>query len=207
MGNPRAPGEGSVPDANGSGRMANSDSVGERIRSRFSGFRFPDPTMNKINILYKRSRRIDPVRTRKLFRRTGFQDWLSQADVAWYLRHALFIASAWLGKRCVGVAVLTGDGRISVSLDLLLVDESFRGLGIGSRLMQLVMNRAKRLDPYHMSVQVFERRMERFYGRFDFVRSRGTWLLEHSPTAERLRRNGTALAQKARQVSTSRAGR
>jgi GNAT superfamily N-acetyltransferase len=139
-------------------------------------------------MIYRTTRCIDPARVRALFRRTAFNNWLSLGDVAWYLRHALFVATAWAGGACVGIAVLAGDGRISISVDLLLVDEALRRQGVGTRLMELAMKRIARLKPYHVSVEVFERGTERFYNRFGFVRNRGTWLLEHEVTAERLRR-------------------
>ena len=147
-------------------------------------------------ISFRASKRIDPTRVRKLFRRTGFNDWFSLADVVWYLRHALFVASAWAQDRCVGITVLTGDGRISVGLDLLVVDQPYRGKGIGSHLMKLVGDRIARLKPYHVSIEVFERRTERFYARFGFDRNRGTWLLEHTTAAQRLRRKAARCRQK-----------
>lgn len=90
-----------------------------------------------IAISFRASKRIDPACVRKLFLRTGFNDWFSHADVVWYLRHALFVASAWAQDQCVGIAVLTGDGHISVDLNLLVIDQSSRGQGIGSHLSTL----------------------------------------------------------------------
>ena len=152
--------------------------------------------MGKPAITFRTSKRIDPSGARELFRRGGFNDWFRRDDVAWYLGHALFVASAWAGKQCVGIAVATGDGRISIHVDLLLVDKAFQGQGIGSKLMKLIMVRVQRLKPFHFSVNVFERRTERFYARFGFARNEGTWLLEHAPTAERLRRKAAAGRQR-----------
>ena len=151
--------------------------------------------LNKPAISYKTTRRIDAIKVRKLFHGVQFNHWFGPADVMWYLKHALFVASAWTGRQCAGIVVLTGDGRINVNLDLLVVDKAFQGKGIGSTLMELAVRRVQWLKPYHASIEVFERRTERFYARFGFVRNKGTWLLEHAPTAQRLRRKATACRQ------------
>lgn len=153
-------------------------------------------TKASVPISFKASRRIDPIRVRKLFQCTGLNDWFSYADAVWYLRHALFVASAWAQHQCVGIAVLTGDGRISVGLDLLVVDQPYRGKGIGSHLMKLIGDRVAKLKPYHVSIEVFERRTERFYRGFGFDRNRGTWLLEHTATAQRLWRKAARCRQR-----------
>jgi GNAT superfamily N-acetyltransferase len=139
-------------------------------------------------VLLKASKRIPVTPVASLFKRARFNDWFTRSDVEWYLRKALHVVSAWAGKRCVGIVVLTGDGRIDVSVDVLVVDPSWQGKGIGSRLMERILARIERLKPYHVRIEVFERRTERFYARFGFVRNKGTWLLEYAPNAKRLRR-------------------
>ena len=87
---------------------------------------------------------------------------------------------------------MTGDGRIAVSVDVLAVDPAWQGKRIGSRLMERVVARIARLRPYHVSVEVYEPRTERFYMRFGFQRNKGTWLLEYSLTVNRLRSTARA---------------
>ncbi|HUU42515.1 MAG TPA: GNAT family N-acetyltransferase [Planctomycetota bacterium] len=143
-------------------------------------------------ITYRRARRLPPGAVRALFKRNGFYDWFTLADTEWYLRHALFVASAWDGRRAVGIATLTGDGRVNVELDALVVDEDYRRRGIGGGLLETAVAKAETLKPHHFQAQVHERSTERFYGKFGFTRNRSTWLVEHAPTANRLR----ALARK-----------
>jgi len=143
--------------------------------------------MTSDGVTLKASKTVSPTAVRALFRRVGLNDWFTRDDVTWYLRKALYVATAWAARRCVGIAVLTGDGRIDVSVDLLAVDPQWQRRGIGTRLMQRVTARIERLAPYHAQVQVCERDTERFYARFGFQRNQGTWLLEHGPTADRLR--------------------
>lgn len=138
-------------------------------------------------IKYRHIKRLSPKAVQRLFRRMQWHDWFTTSDIDWYLRHALYVASAWSGGRCVGVAVATGDGRINAWLDTIVVDEDFQGQGVGTRLTAMVVEHVQRLRPYYFSLDVYQRRTERFYGRFGFVRNRGTWLMEHKPLADRLR--------------------
>jgi GNAT superfamily N-acetyltransferase len=143
--------------------------------------------MKSTQIAFKRSRKLPAKGVRALFQRTRWHHWLTEADIAWYLRHALFVASAWAGVRCVGIAVTTGDGRMNAYLDTIVVDKPFRGRGIGSRLTRMVVDHVERLQPYAFGLDVYQRRTERFYAKFGFVRNRGSWLLEHKAIADRLR--------------------
>jgi GNAT superfamily N-acetyltransferase len=138
-------------------------------------------------VRFSRSRRIAPAAVKRLFVANGMNDWLTLADVRRYLADAAFVASAWTDGSCVGVAALVGMPKLSVELDILLVDAGLRGKGIGTRLLGMVLDAVRRLRPYSFGVQVFEKRTERFYRRHGFVLNRGTWLLEHAATGERLR--------------------
>jgi GNAT superfamily N-acetyltransferase len=125
-----------------------------------------------------------------------WHDWLTLEDVRWYLDHALYVASAWDGRQCVGVAVLTGDGRINTHLDTIVVNETHQGRGIGAALMQKIMAKVERSQPYYMQLDVYQERTERWYAQFGFVRNEGTWLLTHKPTVDRLRARARAVRGK-----------
>lgn len=143
--------------------------------------------VSRTAIRLRTSRRISAKAVHDLFLRMQWHDWLTPEDVRWYLDHALYVASAWNGRRCVGVAVLAGDGRINAWLDTIVVDEEYQGRGIGTALVKRIMARVERLRPYYMQLDVYQERTERWYAQFGFVRNKGTWLLEHKPTADRLR--------------------
>jgi GNAT superfamily N-acetyltransferase len=133
------------------------------------------------------SKRISASAVHALFQRMQWHDWFTLEDVRWYLDQALYVASAWDARRCVGVAVLDGDGRINTRLDTIVVDEAYQGRGIGTALVKKIMARVARLRPYYMQLDVYQKRTQRWYMQFGFVRNKGTWLLEHKPTADRLR--------------------
>ncbi|MBN2210945.1 MAG: GNAT family N-acetyltransferase [Sedimentisphaerales bacterium] len=137
-------------------------------------------------ITYKTSRNISPRAVRGLFGRNRWQDWFTVDDVQWYLKHALHVVSAWKNKRVVGLAVLGGNGRTHIELDTLIVDEPYRGQGIGTALMKRVMLKIEKLTPHHVIVGVTQPRVERFYEQFGFQRNKGTWLLDHKPHWDKL---------------------
>jgi GNAT superfamily N-acetyltransferase len=143
--------------------------------------------MQNASVVFRKSKSISARAVRALFRRMKWHHWLSESDVAWYLRHALFVASAWAGSRCVGIAIATGDGRVNAWLDTLVVDGPYQGKGIGTELTRTVVERVERQRPCCFGLDVYQRRTEDFYAKFGFVRNKGTWLLEHKPTADRLR--------------------
>ena len=144
--------------------------------------------MSRTRVMLRTTRRISANAVHALFARMQWHDWFTREDVRWYLDHALYVASAWDGRRCVGVAVLDGDGRINTRLDTIVVDEAYQGRGVGTALVRKIMARVERLQPYYMQLDVYQRRTEHWYAQFGFVRNKGTWLLEHKPTADRMRR-------------------
>ena len=134
-------------------------------------------------ITYKRTRHISPGAALAFFTRAQWWDWYNLDDVAWRLRHCLYLASAWHGRKMVGMAMLTGDGRIDVELYALVVDPEYRKLGIGSELMRMVMARIATLRPYLFYLEVPAKRTQKFYRRFGFRQNTRSRLMEHGPTA------------------------
>jgi len=147
-------------------------------------------------ITYRRGKNLPTGAVRALFRRTWFYDWFTLKETERYLRHALFVASAWDGRRAVGIATLTGDGRINVELDALVVDEAYRRRGIGTKLMEAVSRKVEALKPQYFQAQVHKKSTERFYAKFGFVQNKGTWILEHKGVAQDLRRRASKVRKK-----------
>ena len=136
-------------------------------------------------IRFRASRGISPRTVQALFRRNQWSDWWSVQDVTWYLSHCLFVASAWNARKLVGIGALTGDGRIAVAIDTLLVDAPFRRQGIGQELIRRMVEKAASLRPYYFQTDVYQKSTERLYRRFGFRLNKGTWLLEHGPTGDK----------------------
>ena len=143
--------------------------------------------MAKKEINLKASKRLSPSPVRAFFKRCEWYDWFTLRDVEHYLREALYVATAWHGQKLVGLTALTGDGHNDVFLDTLVVDRNYQREGVGTSLMEMVLDKAERIKPYHFQIQVFDKQNERFYRRFGFVRNEATWLLEHATTADEFR--------------------
>jgi GNAT superfamily N-acetyltransferase len=144
-------------------------------------------SVRKAGITVRTSNRVPAKPVYDLFQRMCWQDWLSLDDVRWFLDHSLYVASAWADRQCVGIGVVVGDGRISAFLSTLVVDSRYQGRGIGTALMRKIVARVERLRPYYFGLDIFERRTRKFYERFGFVLSESSWLMQHEPTARRLR--------------------
>ena len=141
--------------------------------------------MRMAKITYRTSKQVSARAVLALFRRNEWREWFTLEDTEDLLARALFVASAWRGRRAVGVATLFGDGRFYTRLDTLLVDEAYRRQGIGTSLLDLVMTKVEQLRPHYCEHDTHEEWLVAFYQRFGFEVSDGPWLV-HRPTGDRL---------------------
>ena len=135
-------------------------------------------------IVFKQTKRIPSRSLQRLFRRMEFSDWLTNRDIEWYLSHALFVVSAWHSRKLVGVGILTGDGRIDVTIDAMIVDEDYQRRGIGTELLTRMIAKTEKLQPYFFQVGACTEMGEALYRRFGFTDG-GPPMLTHGPTAGR----------------------
>jgi len=138
-----------------------------------------------VDISYSDRKDLSPRAVQALFRRLEWSDWWTQKDIAWYLEHALRVLSAWRGRKLLGLGTLVGDGRIDVHLSMLIVDEPYQRQGIGTEIVDRLVEEVRQMQPYSFQTDVFSEHAERLYARFGFRRNEGTWLLEHEPTYRR----------------------
>ena len=155
-------------------------------------------------ITFKTTKAISPRALQILFQRNEWSDWWSLADIKWYLSHCLFAVSAWEGRNLVGIGVLTGDGRIAVNLDKLLVDVRYRGQGICKELIRRAVEKAESLRPFYFQTDVYQKSTERIYRRFGFRKNRGTWLLIHDPTDKKWKPRAISARKKRKQRTANR---
>ena len=140
-----------------------------------------------MKITYRTSKEVSASAILSLFRRNEWREWFTLRDTEDLLRYALFVASAWYGRRVVGIATLFGDGRFYAHLDTLLVDEQYRRQGIGTYLVKLVVEKIDELQPHYCEHDTHEEWLVRFYERFGFELDEGPLLLlGHRPTSDRL---------------------
>ena len=137
-------------------------------------------------VRYERSKSISIGAVHKLFLRNGWKDWHTRRDTKEYVARALFVATAWLGRKAVGIGALYGDGLFTVSIETLLVDQKFRRCGIGSALLKMLIGKAEALRPYSFTTDVHLRFTERLYARHRFQRHKASIYLDHAPTVARV---------------------
>jgi GNAT superfamily N-acetyltransferase len=150
-----------------------------------------------MKITYRTSKDVSASAILRLFRRNEWREWFTLRDTEDLLRYALYVASAWHGRRAVGIATLFGDGRFYARLDTLLVDGPYRRQGIGTHLVELVVAKIDELGPHYCEHDTHEEWLVRFYERFGFELDKGPLLmLGHRPTSDRL----TAYVEKRRKL-------
>jgi GNAT superfamily N-acetyltransferase len=136
-------------------------------------------------VTYKMTKAVPARAVLALFRRNEWREWFSLRDTQDLLDSALFVATAWHGQRAIGIATLYGDRRFYTRLDTLLVDEDWRRNGIGTRLIQLVMDKVNQLKPHYCELDTHADWLVAFYKRFGFEVAEDL-LLFHKPTEEYL---------------------
>lgn len=151
-------------------------------------------------IIYKTSQQVSASAILALFRRNEWREWFTLRDAQDLLKHALYVASAWHGRRAVGIATLFGDGRFYTRLDTLLVDEGWHRQGIGTALVKLTMAKIDELNPHYCELDTHEDWLVTFYERFGFEVSDGPWLV-HKPTDDRL---GAYVKKRRKQLNRNR---
>ena len=121
-------------------------------------------------INYSFNRQIEPEQLLVLLRQTGWANQRSIEGVQKMLQGTPLILGAWEGNRLVGFVRVITDGIYRALIDDVVVEESKRGTGIGSELMQRLIERLAGVE------EVFLRCGERvvsFYEQHRFERSNG----------------------------------
>jgi len=107
-------------------------------------------------------------------------------DVGWHipkkenvilsLSGSLYSVCAFDGERLVGFGRIVGDGGLYFYIQDLIIQPSFQGNGIGSRIMEMLMTRAFELAPPHCGAYIglmVAPGLESFYETFGFKKLPG----------------------------------
>ena len=119
---------------------------------------------------YSFDREIELQQLQDLLRQTGWANRRSIEGIQAMLNGTPLILGAWEGDRLVGFVRVITDGIYRALIDDVVVEESKRGTGIGSELMQRITERLAGVE------EVFLRCGEQvvpFYERHRFERSNG----------------------------------
>ena len=121
-------------------------------------------------VTYSFHRQIEPEQLQELLRQTGWANRRSIEGIQQMLQGTPLTLGAWEGNRLVGFVRVITDGIYRALIDDVVVAESKRGTGIGSELMQQIVERLAEVE------EVFLRCGEQvvpFYERHHFERSNG----------------------------------
>ena len=119
---------------------------------------------------YSFDREIELEQLQNLLRQTGWANRRSIEGIEKMLDGTLLTLGAWEGYRLIGFVRVITDGIYRALIDDVVVEESKRGIGIGSELMRRVIDRLAEVE------EVFLRCGEGvvpFYERHRFERSNG----------------------------------
>ena len=81
-----------------------------------------------------------------LFRQAGWDDKTDQARVKLMLENSTVVVTAWDKKRLVGFARCMTDQTFNGQINNIVVDEEYRGRGIGRRLIETILGSSDRVS-------------------------------------------------------------
>ena len=119
-----------------------------------------------------KSRRVDPVQLKALFRAIGWTEDLARYSpqrIKKFLRQSHVVLTAWNEKTLVGFASAVSDGVLCALVENLVVHPAYRRRGLGTRLLREM---ARTLKRQHISCLYAlgnrGKRADRFFRRVGF---------------------------------------
>jgi ribosomal protein S18 acetylase RimI-like enzyme len=104
-------------------------------------------------------------------------------DLAIAIEHSDPTISMWDGEKLVGFARATSDGIYRAMIWDVVIDEAYRGLGLGRQLVATLVNHPKltRVERVYLTTS----HQQNFYERLGFVRNdTATMILDQRPIME-----------------------
>lgn len=123
--------------------------------------------MTDASIIYSLSRPIAPADVQALLRQTTWGANRDEAGIAQMMSASICIG-AWDGDRLVGFARVLTDGVYRALLDDVVVDEAYRGGGIGAELVRHLLDHIAGVQFVVLATRADRRA---FYRRLGFVDS------------------------------------
>lgn len=89
---------------------------------------------------------------RALFREADFNLWWEERHAVAALQYRFLVVTAWVEDRIVGTVTVESDGVNGALIDDVVVAPAYRGRGIGSVMVQAVVERLRPLGLQHVQL-------------------------------------------------------
>ena len=123
---------------------------------------------------------IEPEQLQILFRQTGWAENRSIEGIRTMLEGTAIVLGAWEDDRLIGFARTITDGSYRGLIDDVVVEESRRGQGIGTELMQRLLKRLTEIGVEEIFLRCGREEVT-FYQRHGFKKTKGIMMdLEQS---------------------------
>jgi ribosomal protein S18 acetylase RimI-like enzyme len=127
----------------------------------------PVDSNTAVDITFRLDRDADPVAVAEVYRSVGWRDLAEDPErLGRALRSSAEVATAWDGEAAVGVARMLSDGVFKAYIVNVAVRPDYRGRGVGSRLVEMLVASNPDLT-FHLRTRS---RRYSFYERLGFQR-------------------------------------
>ena len=116
----------------------------------------------------------DFFQLKELFESVGWESAIDPDSLVLGLIFSSNIISCWDGNKLVGLIRSKDDGYWSANIDCLLVHKEYQGKGIGSKLLEVLLNQLK--DIKYINVAPDSRKQIKFYRNAGFKLIKGCYL-------------------------------
>lgn len=116
-------------------------------------------------ILFRCDRHVSPKEASALFTALGWFSGDYPKELAFSLRQAHRLVTAWKGSQLVGLCSTLADGKMTVYVNYLLVLPEYQGKGLGRQLLRLTLGRYRQ---YRRFLLLSDKKAVGFYEKFGF---------------------------------------
>ena len=124
-----------------------------------------------MTINYSFERPLVPQDVQRLLKQTSWASHRETPGIEKMLKNSFLTLGVWDDDRLIGFARVLSDGAYRALIDDVVVDESYRGKGIGTEIMKHLLSRLKQVEEVFLRTG---KEMVPFYEGLGFTVSRGT---------------------------------